>query len=697
MHRFLLWFSFVCSPYWLSAQTPRPALEEDTIRLNEVVVTGFASNRRLLETAASVNLLTRRDLQQRFGTPTLVPALNTLPGVRIDERSPGSYRLSIRGSLIRSPFGVRNVKVYYNELPLTDAAGNTPLNALDVRSIGRVEVIKGPAGSLYGAGTGGTILFSGLAVPAGQSSAEVSALTGSYGLFGNSVTVQTGKDNSAISLSYNHVNADGYRQHSQMARDNLNLVGSFTVSPRRTVSVVGFYSDLNYQTPGGLNAAQYRANPRQSRPATPTIPGSAEQRAGIYQKIGYLGFSHEYRWSERVQNTTVVYGSLTDFANPFITNYEKRPDQGLGGRTVTQVRLLEQALPTTLTFGAEWQRNFTISRNYGNRRGQPDTLQNEDELRAWQSILFLQTETALPAAFRLTLGLSRNDVRYGFTRFSVRPIIPQERTFAPVWLPRVALLRTLGPNVSVFASVSTGYSAPSGQEVRPSEATFNTTLEAERGINYEAGLRGQILSSRLQFDVALYQFELRQTIVRRSTVAGAEFFVNAGRTDQKGLEAMLSYDLIAPQGAGQPAGFWRLARVWHSLTLADYRFRESQRGGADVSGNRIPGVPSTVAVAGLDVESRLGFYGHLTYQFLNQFPLNDANTVQSDPARILTATAGFRRNLGQRWTVDAYVSGDNMLDQQYSLGYDLNAVGNRFFNASARRNYVTGLRVGVKW
>ncbi|GAA4395692.1 TonB-dependent receptor PqqU [Nibrella viscosa] len=696
MHRFLLCFPLFCSSYWLTAQTPRPTLEEDTIRLNEVVVTGFASNRRLIETAASVNLLTRRDLQQRFGTPTLVPALNTLPGVRIDERSPGSYRLSIRGSLIRSPFGVRNVKVYYNELPLTDAAGNTPLNALDVRSIGRVEVIKGPSGSLYGAGTGGTVLFSGLAVPAGQSSAEVSALTGSYGLFGNSVTVQTGNDNSAISLSYNHLQGDGYRQHSALVRDVLNLTGSFVVSPKRTVSILGFYSDHNYQTPGGLNPAQYLANPRQSRPATPTIPGSAEQQAGIYQKIGYLGFSHEYRWSERVQNTTVIYGSLTDFANPFITNYEKRPDQGLGGRTVTQVRLLDQVLPTTLTVGAEWQRNFTISRNYGNRRGQPDTLQNEDELRARQSVLFLQTETALPAAFRLTLGLSRNDVRYGFTRFSRRPIIPQERTFTPVWLPRVALLRTFGPNVSVFASVSTGYSAPSGQEVRPSEATFNTTLEPERGINYEAGLRGHILNSHLQFDIAVYQFQLRQTIVRRSTPAGAEFFVNAGRTDQKGLEAMLAYDL-APRPASGQAGFWRVARLWHSLTLADYRFRESQRAGADVSGNRIPGVPSTVAVAGVDAETRLGFYGHVTYQFLNTFPLTDANTFQSDPARILTATVGFRRTLGQRWTLDAYVSGDNLLDQQYSLGYDLNAVANRFYNASARRNYVAGLRVGVKW
>lgn len=115
------------SPALLFAQTPTPSSLDDTLQLNEVVVRGYATNRRLLETPASVGLLTRRDLNQRFGTPTIVPSLNTLPGVRADERSPGSYRLAIRGSAIRSPFGVRNVKTYWNELPLTDAGGNTPL------------------------------------------------------------------------------------------------------------------------------------------------------------------------------------------------------------------------------------------------------------------------------------------------------------------------------------------------------------------------------------------------------------------------------------------------------------------------------------------------------------------------------------------------------------------------------------------
>lgn len=680
------------------AQTPAPSSLDDTLQLNEVVVRGYATNRRLLETPASIGLLTRRDLNQRFGTPTLVPALNTLPGVRADERSPGSYRLAIRGSAIRSPFGVRNVKVYWNELPLTDAGGNTALNALDVRSLGRIEVIKGPAGSLYGAGTGGTLLFSGLGIPAGKTSVDVSTLVGSYGLYGNGLTVQTGKNNTALSLSYNHLQSDGYRDQSAVVRDNLTLTGSFSVSDKRTISVLALYSDLHYQTPGGLTEAQFRANPRASRPATATLRSSAEQQAGIYQKQGYFGLSHEYRWNDRIQNTTVIYGTTTDFANPFITNYQRSTDQGLGGRTVTQFRLPNGPLPTTFTAGAELLRNFTVIRNFGNRRGLPDTIQTDEELIARQLTVFAQAETELPARFRLTAGLSRNTVNYGFTRFPIRgqgaqPAQLLPRDFAPVWLPRVALSRLFGQNVAAFASISTGYSPPSKDEVRPSAGGFNTTLNPERGTSYEVGLRGSALNSRLRFDVALYELVLTETIVRRSDAAGAEFFVNAGRTSQRGIETQVAYDVVLPT----PTATFSLLRLWNNLTLTNYRYRNYQQGTNDLSNNRIPGVAPTTNVTGLDAETKHGFYAHLTYQFLNPFALNDANTALSDPTQLLQATLGFRRNLGQHWTLDVYASGDNLLDRTYSLGYDLNAVGNRYFNAAPARNFVGGVRVRMNW
>jgi len=116
----------------------------------------------------------------------------------------------------------------------------------------------------------------------------------------------------------------------------------------------------------------------------------------------------------------------------------------------------------------------------------------------------------------------------------------------------------------------------------------------------------------------------------------------------------------------------------------------------DLSGNRVPGVAPLMSVWGLDYTHAKGVYAHLTFQFLPPFALNDANSAMSDPTRLLQATAGYRRSLGRHLVADLYAGGDNLLNQTYSLGYDLNAVGNRYYNAAAPRNFTVGLRLEIK-
>src|SRR6478672_5775329 len=126
--------------------------------LREVIIKAYENNRKLIDVAGAISVVAKSDLN-RFSNSSILPALNNNPGVRMEERSPGSYRLNIRGSSLRSPFGVRNVKVYYNDIPYTDPGGNTYLNQLGYYNFNNLEIIKGPGSSIYGAGTGGVILI----------------------------------------------------------------------------------------------------------------------------------------------------------------------------------------------------------------------------------------------------------------------------------------------------------------------------------------------------------------------------------------------------------------------------------------------------------------------------------------------------------------------------------------------------------
>src|SRR5882757_8169629 len=152
-----LFFSFIVAVNAM-AQTSKRASKRDTTHLQAVTVKGYLSEQPVLSVPASVSVLGAAQLKLQPDN-SFVSALNTVPGIRAEERSPGSYRLSIRGSLLRSPFGVRDVKIYFDEIPLTDAGGNTYLNAIDIGNIQHIEILKGPDGSLFGANSGGVVLL----------------------------------------------------------------------------------------------------------------------------------------------------------------------------------------------------------------------------------------------------------------------------------------------------------------------------------------------------------------------------------------------------------------------------------------------------------------------------------------------------------------------------------------------------------
>lgn len=112
----------------------------------------------------------------------------------MEERSPGSYRINIRGSSLRSPFGVRNIKIYWNDIPVTDAGGNGYFNQFAFNNFSNIEMIKGPAGSLYGAGTGGVILMHSLEKTWKPANARLEYIAGSYGLQNIQSSLSFGKE-----------------------------------------------------------------------------------------------------------------------------------------------------------------------------------------------------------------------------------------------------------------------------------------------------------------------------------------------------------------------------------------------------------------------------------------------------------------------------------------------------------------------
>ncbi|MEO6232798.1 MAG: TonB-dependent receptor [Ferruginibacter sp.] len=651
--------------------------------LAETVVKAFESNTSIKNIPVTIAVLGKKELE-RYGDVSILPAINTVPGVKMDERSPGSYRLSIRGNLLRSPFGVRNVKVYWNGIPFTDANGTTYLNEVGFSNVGKMEIIKGPGGSMYGAGTGGVLLLNSRVAGPDENSIAINTLAGSYGLVESNITYRRDTEHANYSLQYAHQQSDGWRDHTNTRRDVANYTGTFEVSKKQTISTNIFYSDLYYQTPGGLTSAQLMVNPRQARQAGGPFRSAAQQQAALFVKTLYAGFAQDYQFNADWSNTTSIYTAHTRFRNPSILNYQRKTEQGIGGRSVTQYH--HNYL--TIHFGGEYQYAFTSSRTFGNQSGVSDTLQFDDEIGATQYNIFLQTDIDLGKNFIINGGLSYNNYHYGFTRLNALPLSSINKTFDPVLIPRISLLKKISNRYILYATVSKGYSPPTIDEIVPSTGVFSSTLEAEKATNYEIGFRTEPIKSKLFIDVAAYYFNLNNTIVTRRDASGADYFVNTGKTEQKGYELSATYYAVRNMHS-----VLRELKFWSNYTHINATFKTYKQGSNDYSGKQLTGTPPNVFVLGADVVTKPGFYANITYSYTDMIPLNDANLFYGTQYNLLFARVGYKKDFSKLLQGEIYCTYDKSFNTPYGLGNDLNAAGNRFYNPSAPENFVGGIKL----
>lgn len=654
---------------------------DSSLLLSPVVIRAYQHERALLEVPASVSLIGESDFE-RFNNASLLPVVNAVPGVRMEERSPGSYRLSIRGSTLRSPFGLRNVKVYWNGLPFTDPGGNTYINLLDFGSLQAAEIIKGPGGSLYGAGTGGVLLMQSDAESQDAGSAILfSATSGSFGSLRYTAEARTNRENADLAVRFAHQQSDGWRDQTAMARDAIQILGTFRPSPERTVDLNVVYSDLTYETPGGLTAEEFAANPKQARPAAGPNPGAVEQKAAVFNKTFYSGVSHVYRWNSRWSNNTGVYGTFSQFDNSAIRNYERRRELSVGGRTNTSFSFRGGKLD----FGAEFQHGFSSIGVYDNNQGQSGAIQNDDEIVSSTAFVFSQVEFFLPHEFFLTVGGSVNLVDVRYQRLSDVPAFSRHRDFDPVFSPRIALLKKLSETISAHASVSKGFSPPTVAELYPSTSTFNDQINPEEGTNFEVGVRGSLLRNSLLFDIVGYDFRLDETIVVRRTEDDADYFVNAGKTTQRGMELSLTWKAL-------PVTSNVSVTPWLSYTLNRYLFSEYIQDINDYSGNELTGVAPNILVGGFSADVHQAWHANVTCTYTDRIPLNDANSTFSDPYTLLGAKVEYHFRAGSNLPLQIFAGAENILDETYSLGHDLNAFGGRFYNPAPPLTIFVGVK-----
>lgn len=657
------------------------AQKKDSAELiSEVRIDAYKKPAAFISSTKSVSIVSENLLNQNI-PERMLESINQIAGARMEERSPGSYRISLRGSTLRSPFGVRNVKVYLDDFIFSDASGNTYFNVISPELIKKMEIYKGPESGDYGAVTGGTVLLK--TSDSEKTSANLSL--GSYGTFNQSFDFSKQLGKHFIEIFQNYYQTDSYREQSKVVRKQVFLKDNFQYSERGTLKAMILYADLDYQTPGGLTLEQMQLNRKQARPATKTVPGAEDQDAGIRNKMILAGLSNEYRFNSDFSHFILIQGSYVDFENPFITNFENRFEKNFALRTHLNYEKNWDHIALAYRLGFEGGINDILIKNYDNNRGVEGNPQNFDKIKNTSGFYFLSQKLNIDEKLFTDISLSLNSNAYDWERLFPRNENGKTR-FKNQWLPNFGLSYLFAKGFSVRAKIGKGNSAPTNEEIRASDQQFNTSLRPEYGWNKEIGIRKQFGNS-LFIEGSYFDFRMKDAIVRRQNEAGQEFFVNSGATVQKGLEVLLESKSFNLKNDIFNYFKFRFSGSFYQFTFEDYRQNDN-----DFSGNDLTGVPQTT------VNSLINFilfkklsvdYSHF---YTSKIPLNDANSVWSEPSVVGNIQFRFPFEL-DRTRLNIFLQIQNLYNEDYVSGFDINAFGNRYYNPAAKRNFVFGVKV----
>ena len=654
--------------------------QEKMDTLDNITVSAFENHRKLLEVAAPVSVIRSQDLNN-YNNISIVNAMNMTPGVNMDERSPGSYRLNIRGSTVRSPFGVRNVKVYYNDIPFTDPGGNTYLQILGFYNYNSIEIIKGPSGSMYGSGNGGVMMINDMNE---NNDKRISFTYGSYNT--QSILAESNFSNNArsISIKYNRQSSNGYRDHTAMHRDVVSINTSLKNTEKFKLRGTFLYGSLYYETPGALTLSEYLANPKSARPKAGIFPSA--QQADAHFTLNYFlsGLTSDQKISNHIKNQLTIYGAYAQNRNPNFRNFSRTSEPHFGARTnFTFSKKYKQTL-LQINMGGEYQHSFYSQRVYDNNSGQTGLLQTDDEVFNTQALGYLQAQVQLANGISITAGSSINIFTVDFNQFS-DPVLHFQRRFKNELAPRFSISKKFKKDFVLYGTISKGFSPPSIGELLPSTDIFNESLLAEKGLNYEAGARASIIQRRLLIDLSLFKMNLTNSITQERDNSGADYFVNSGGSGDNGIEIMANYYALS-----KPSHFLKNVVVNLSANLYNFKYKNYKPLGNDYSDNKIPGASSVRYTGSVFMETTDGTSLDISALHNGKIALNDANSVFAKPYSLLDAKLAHNFATGKS-KISVFTGVQNIFNETYSLGNDINAAGGRFYNAASGRSFYAGI------
>ncbi|MBU0938715.1 MAG: TonB-dependent receptor [Gammaproteobacteria bacterium] len=671
----------------------QPALAEDApLILDPSVVTGSRSVSRSFDLPYSVDSISREQISDGQLGINASEALARVPGLVVQNRQNYAQDLQIssRGFGARSAFGVRGIKLIADGIPASTPDGQGQAATFNLDTAERIEVLRGPAATLYGSNAGGVIqMFS----RNGEGPPRIGAETlfGSDGLNKNHLSAEGAVDGAGFVLDASRMDTNGYRDHSSARRDQ--TFAKLNVEPDDDSKLALIYSSLEQngtQDPLGQKWADYKADPRS---VTSNALTYNTRKSIDHQQLGM-------NYERYIGDATLQVNAYTGRRSvvQYLSIPKGTPTNELGGGGVVQfdrkfygagVRWMQpiSSVPGELMIitGLDFDQSEDSRHGYKNYSG--NTLGVKGELRRNE----IDTARSLDPYIQANWAIDRWTLQAGLRHSTMELDVDDQflsngdasgsKTYQKN-TPSMSVMYAFTPDLHGYVSAGKGFETPTQAELAyaPGDVEgFNFGLKPAESTQYEVGLKAQINNST-RVNAAVFQITTDDELVVTAAKDGRTSYQNAGRTLRRGFELGIESQLSEQ---------WS-ANLAYTRLQATYDSDFSNNGKTIDKGNYLPGVPQTLLFAELNWKPRDWLSTAVEGMYRSKIYVEDTNQERAAPGySVFNWRARFEQKV-EHWTFHQTLRLDNLLDRQYVGSVIVGDSNQRYYEAAPGRSWYAG-------
>lgn len=681
------------------------SFSNEVVELEKMSVTATKVQTASKDVSQSIAIVDEKEIADK-NILNIQEAIDHIPGVQAESSSNSqSPRLIIRGAGLKARYGVREIMVMKDGVPMTDPDSFTRFDYIDMQDVEAIEVQKGPGSINASNTTGGVIQLitksvfkedkNSIKVGAGNDNqrnlnlklrnafddSNFMSFSFSSRKNDNSWRENNEFDSTQGSLKYGHIFSDDSTFETELSytESNINLPASMTLDEFEEFKASGTQEDTS---------SQWQHSARDSKILSLNAKYEKEVGNITYKPRFYFNkWEHFHPVTGMINDSddNKVFG--TDLELNFKHSLFSNDAMFVAGVTAKRDKTKDSKKYTYEDYSTKTEMSWMgpvskIEQTLSNDKGNLAGTENSDTklygiylMERFKPIEDLSIDISARVD-KLKFDIDGNElIKYDYSKENYdtgKGEYSLQKDFT-LTSAKLGLNYSLTDNTNIYTSVAKANQAPTGSELQSADDD-GIDLEKTNSINYEIGLKSR--TKTYAYDMALYQNNVEDEIIQVKNANGDTIYSNAGETKKIGFEVSGIYNINKYISFGANYAYSKFKFK---------TFEEQVRGVSETrDGNVLPYIPKHQYSLFTTLNLDNGLKARLSTKTWGSYYMDNANSEKYEGYKFVTdLMLGYEK---KDHSIQLNIK--NLTNKYYAMEASKDVYGNETYKAAAPRSFM---------